>query len=504
MSTIRKQSLLSSGLVYFGFGLGFIYTLVFNKVFTPDEYGLVQMFMALGSIMYFVGNLGMPSYIYKFFPYYRDHVQPRRNDLLTWAMLVGLTGFVFVLAGGLIFKGFVIRKFSNQSPEVVKYYHWFFLFGFGFSFYSLLEAYAWQLKRSVLTNYFREVQLRLFNILLVALFYLGILKSFDAFVKLYAVGYVLLALFLVVVLAAKKELHFTFRVSTVTRRFFRKIVAQASLVWSGQMLYNISSFFAQIVIAAVVPGGLTYVGIYSLAQIVASLVQAPQRAVIAASIGPLAQAWKDKDLKRIDRIYRRSAINQLVFSVGMFLLIWMNFRDGVLTFHLNRDFLLAQAPFLYIGLRWIVDMGTGVTNQIIGTSTFWRFDFFTGVTLVAITLPLNYILTKAIGFTGPAIADFVTFGVYNAIRWIFLYRKFRMQPFTAKTLYTLLLGIAAWWICQALFAGLSGLVGIVVRSVVFVALYGGGALALRLSEDVGPVWQTIKKRLGWAKSPTNS
>jgi len=104
MSTIRKQSLLSSGLVYFGFGLGFIYTLVFNKVFTPDEYGLAQMFMALGSIMYFVGNLGMPSYIYKFYPYYRDHVQPRRNDLLTWALLAGLTGFVLVLAGRLIFK----------------------------------------------------------------------------------------------------------------------------------------------------------------------------------------------------------------------------------------------------------------------------------------------------------------------------------------------------------------------------------------------------------------
>lgn len=498
MSTIRKQSLLSSGLVYFGFGLGFIYTLVFNKVFTPGEYGLAQIFTALGSIMYFVSNLGMPSYIYKFFPYYRDHLQPRKNDLLTWALLTGLVGFVLVLAGGLIFKGFVIRKFSNQSPEVVKYYHWFFVFGFGFSFYSLLEAYAWQLKRSVLTNFFREVQLRVFNILLVVLFYFGVLKSFDAFIKLYAVGYVSLALFLLGVLAARNEMHLTVRVSKVTRRFFRKIVAQASLVWSGQMLYNIASFFAQIVIAAVVPGGLTYVGIYSLAQIVASLIQAPQRAVIAASIGPLAQAWKDKDLKRIDRIYRRSAINQLIFSVGMFLLIWMNFRDGVLTFHLNRGFLLAQAPFLYIGLRWVVDMGTGVTNQIIGTSTFWRFDFFTGVTLVAVTLPLNYILTKTIGFTGPAIADLVTFGIYNAIRWVFLFRKFRMQPFTARTLYTLLLGVAGWWICQSLFSGLSGLVGIIVRSVVFVVLYGGGALALRLSEDVGPVWLTIKKRLGWA------
>jgi O-antigen/teichoic acid export membrane protein len=502
MSTIRRQSILSSGLVYFGFGLGFLYTILFAKGFTPNQYGLTNMFLALGSIMYYVGNLGMPSYIYKFFPYYRDHLPPRRNDMLTWALLAGLAGFLLVLAAGLVFKGVVIRKFNSQSPELVQYYNWIFPFGFGLSFYSLLEAFAWQLKRSVLTSYFREVQLRLFNILLVVLFYAGILHNFDTFIKLYTFGYVFLALCLLVYLLFSEEMHFTLRVSRVTRRFSRKIVAQASLVWSGQLLYNVSLFFAQIVIAAVVPGGLKYVAIYSLAQIVASLVQAPQRGVIAASIGPLSQAWKDKDYGRISRIYQRSSINQLIFSVGMFLLIWINFRDGVLTFHLKPDYLEAQTPFLFIGLMRIIDMGTGVTNQIIGTSTYWRFDFFTGLILTAVTLPMNYLLTKTIGFVGPAIADLVTFSLYNFIRWFFLYRKFRMQPFTLRTIYTLLLGGAVWWVTQALFGPEAGLGRMVVRSLFFLGLYGAGVLGLRLSEDISPVWDTVKKRLGLRSDAT--
>jgi O-antigen/teichoic acid export membrane protein len=502
MSTIRRQSILSSGLVYFGFGLGFLYTILFAKGFTPDQYGLTNMFLALGSIMYYVGNLGMPTYIYKFFPYYRDHLPPRRNDMLTWALLAGLLGFLLILVAGLVFKGFVIRKFSSQSPELVRYYYWIFPFGFGLSFYSLLEAFAWQLKRSVLTSYFREVQLRLFNILLVVLFYAGILHSFDTFIKLYTFGYLFLALCLLVYLFFTGEMHFSLRVSRVTRRFFRKIVAQASLVWSGQLLYNVSLFFAQIVIAAVVPGGLKYVAIYSLAQIVASLIQAPQRAVIAASIGPLSQAWKDKDYGRIGRIYQRSSINQLIFSVGMFVLIWINFRDGVLTFHLKPDYLEAQQAFLFIGLMRIIDMGTGVTNQIIGTSTYWRFDFFTGLILTAVTLPMNYVLTKTIGFVGPAIADLFTFSLYNAIRWLFLYRRFHMQPFTLRTIYTLLLGGAVWWITQALFGPGGGFGRIVLRSLVFLGLYGAGVLGLRLSEDVSPLWNTVKKRLGWGSDAT--
>src|SRR6185369_2382388 len=95
----------------------------------------------------------------------------------------------------------------------------------------------------------------------------------------------------------------------------------------------------------------------------------------------------------------------LIFAVGMFLLIWINFVDGVLTFHLKPGYLAAQNVFLFIGLMRIVDLGTGVNAQVISVSTFWRFDFFTGVILLLMALPLNYILTKEIGIIGPAISN---------------------------------------------------------------------------------------------------
>ncbi len=77
-------------------------------------------------------------------------------------------------------------------------------------------------------------------------------------------------------------------------------------MWSGGLVYNISNVFDTLVIAAVMPNGLAYAGVYSLAQNIASLIQAPQRGVISASIGPLSQAWKDKDYDRIRQVYQRS------------------------------------------------------------------------------------------------------------------------------------------------------------------------------------------------------
>src|SRR5579871_1600207 len=150
MSTIRRQSILSSGIVYLGFALGALNTYLFTRQggFTPEEYGLTGLFISIANVMYSVANLGMQAYIYKFYPYYNDNLPKKKNDLMTWALTIAKTGFVLVIIGGIIFKSLVIRKFGEHSAELVKYYYWIFPFGYGLMVYSLLEAYAWQIGRA--------------------------------------------------------------------------------------------------------------------------------------------------------------------------------------------------------------------------------------------------------------------------------------------------------------------------------------------------------------------
>jgi hypothetical protein len=184
----------------------------------------------------------------------------------------------------------------------------------------------------------------------------------------------------------------------------------------------------------------------------------------------------------------------------MFALIWLNFTDGVFTFHLQAGYIDARWVFFYIGLMRIIDMGTGVNSQIINTSTLWRFDFYTGIILLSLTLPLNYILTKNYyGVMGPAIANLITFTIYNAIRYWFLMKKFKLQPFTIKTIYTIILGIATYYCCYFLFDNIHGFTGMILRSTVYLVLFIAGTLFLKLSPDIMPVWQTLQKKLGIKK-----
>jgi O-antigen/teichoic acid export membrane protein len=485
-----------------GFALGFLNTYLFTREggFTKEQYGLTGIFIAIANLMFSIANIGMTSYIYKFYPYYKENLEPKKIDILSWALLISLVSFSLVVIAGIYFKDLIIYKFGSNSPEFVKYFYWIFPFGLGLTLYSILESYAWQLKKSVLTNFLREIQFRLFTTILIILTFAGLLTDFDVFIKIYSFTYLGIGFILLGYLLFKGDLHLTFKVSIVTRKFFKKILTLIKFVYGGTLVFAIAGVFDTIVVASVIPNGLAAVAVYSLAQNMASLIQAPQRGIISSSIAALSQAWKDKDQTRILRIYRQSSINQLIFAVGMFSLIWLNFSDGIFTFRLQSGYIDAQWVFFFIGLMRIVDMGTGVNSQIISTSTLWKFEFFTGIILLLITLPLNYILTKYYyGVLGPAIANLFTFTIYNLIRCWYLKKKFNMQPFTMATLYTVLLGIASFIICYFLFNRFQGFWWLVIRSITFLALYGSGTMLLKLSSDILPVWKSIQRKAGIKK-----
>jgi O-antigen/teichoic acid export membrane protein len=496
MSNIRRQSIISSVIVYFGFALGFVNTYLYTKEgsFTESQYGLVSTFIAIGNIMLSFSNLGMQSYIYKFYPYYKDNLPERKNDLLTWALVSATFGFLVILITGFLIRDLVVKKYVTNAPDLVKYYQWLFPFGFGLTIYSILEAYAWQEKLSVLTNFLREVLFRIFTTVLIVLFFLDVIPLFDRFIKIYALTYILLAGVLAVYLVANRKIFFTFSVSRVTQKFYKKILTLVSFVWSGGLVYTVANVFDTLVIAAVMPNGLAYAGVYSLAQNIASLIQAPQRGIISAAIAPLSRAWKDKDMDKIFRIYQRSSINQLIFSVAMFCIIFLNFNDGIQTFSLKEGYALALPVFFFIGIMRILDMGTGLNAQVIATSTYWRFEFFTGLILLSLALPLNYFLTKSLGVVGPAISNLIAFTIYNIIRCGFLWRKVRMQPFNAKTFVTVISAIVCFVICFWLFRTYRGIQWIIARTMLFCALFGSSVYFFKLTPDLIHVLSAVKNR----------
>lgn len=496
MSEVRRQSIVSTLFVYCGFLTGFVNTWLFTRQgspFSPSEYAMTGIFMAVGNLMYAFANMGTVAVVYKFYPYYNDNLVKRRNDLLTWSLLISLLGFLFVILAGIIFKDLIVIKFGGNSPLFLQYYKWTFPFGFGLLIFTLLEAFGWGLRRPIFTTFLREVFFKFLVLGLIFFWSFGLIDNFDIFIKLYAFTYLATAAVLLCFLISRHEFHLYFRVSRVTRKFYKKMMAMAGLTYSSGVVFMIAQFADTLIIMSLL--GTEAAGIFILGSVVSGLVQAPQRGAIAAATPVLAKAWKDKDLSRIAAIYSRSATNLLIASLGIFFLIWLSYEDIVMTFRLKTVYLDSLWIFFFFGLARIVDLGTGVNAQIIATSTFWRFEFISGMILLAIIVPLDYILVKEFGIIGAGYSNLISLTVYNVIRIVFLKSKFNMFPFGWRTLVAVLFAVAAYFICFFTFAFIDGIPGILLRSLSFLILFGGAVLYFKLSPDALPVLRNIYERL---------
>jgi O-antigen/teichoic acid export membrane protein len=81
MSSIRRQSIISSLLIYIGFAFGALNTYLFIKegLFTPEQYGLTRAFIVLGQFFYGFAGFGLTSVFYKFYPYYKDNISSQKK-----------------------------------------------------------------------------------------------------------------------------------------------------------------------------------------------------------------------------------------------------------------------------------------------------------------------------------------------------------------------------------------------------------------------------------------
>jgi O-antigen/teichoic acid export membrane protein len=492
--------------VYIGFLIGALNVYFYStstplffksgNTFTPEQFALTRVFFDSSAMMFTFASLGVIPVIYKFYPYYKDNLPENQIDLVSWALVLSIFGFILLCICGLYFEPLFIRKFSANSKLAVDYYFWLFPFTMGVLFFSVIEGFCWALQKSIISNFLKETGLRIVTTILILL-YISRTISFHIFVALFSLQYIVIFFALLFYLYKTGHLHFTFRISKVTRKFMKKMLNMQVLIFGGTVIAAVATSIDSLIIASV--KGLALAGIFSFAQYAANLIQVPQRSIQSVSAGVLSRAWKDKDYAEINRIYSRSCINLLLMSLFIFGNLWLNLVPAMQVFHIQGDYAAGIGVVLVLSLLRIIDAGTGLNQMVINTSTFWRFDFYSGIILLAFRLPLTYFLIKKYGIIGSAFAELTAYTVYNVIRCEFLRRKFNMQPFTMKTLYSLLLASGAYGICFFMMRDISGFLGLIIRSAAFSAVMISGIFYFKLTPDAGQLYHVFLKKIGKAK-----
>ena len=435
MGIIQKQGVKSSFYIMLGFVIGAINLLVlFPLFFTKNDQGLVRAIIDIGATLSVFCTLGTLPVVYKFYPFYNQYLGPQKNELPFITLLLNLMGFGLLLIIGWHEKDFIIRKLG-KSPSLAQYFNYVYPYTFFLLLFYWLEAFAWGLRKGVYTNFLRETAIRILTTILIVAFgfhWITLPQFIVLFSFIYAVPVVLLFINLI---QSKQWSIRAFTISSVTRRLKGKMISFALFVFAGQFFNLLARTNDTIMIVTL--RSLSDASIFAIATYVSAILEIPQRSLNSISIPVLAQSWKDKDFANIKHIYHKSVSNLLVIGLMLFGLIWLNIENLVAFLnwvsHKQSGGYDAISKLIFIlGIAKLIDLATGVNGQIIGTSNYWKFDFFTNLFYILLSIPLNYYLILNYSLEGLAYSNLIALTLYNSIRFTFLYKKFNLQPYTFK------------------------------------------------------------------------
>lgn len=484
MGIIRNQSIKSSFVTYIGFAIGALNAYLFSSYVPPEIYGLTRIFFTMSMVFYAFASMGTATLLNKFYAYYRDHLPIRQRDLFGIVLIVSMTGFLLVTVGTIVFHDLIVRKYQ-LAPLFLQYFYLIYPFSFFLLLFTLFENFSYNHYKSVFPIFLKEVLLRALTSILIVILIFNLFTTVQ-FIWAFAFLYAVLFFALLIYLKTQDTLHFSFKTTSLTRRLAYRMLTFNLWIFGGSIFNTLQQNIDSLLITST--KGLTYTAVLEFNTYVSNVIQVPQRSVSAIAVPILAKAWKDRDMHAIQRIYKRSSMTMLIFSLLIFMMIWLNLESAYKILGLNPLYWEGRYIILFYGLSRVIELGAGVNAQIIGTSNKWRFDFISNLILIVLSIPLTYMFIKQLGITGPGISQLITIFLFTLIRYGFLARMYQLQPFTMKTLYVALLALLGWGVAYYLIVPENHYLRVTLRTAWFVGVFMGPIILFGWSQDVTETW----------------
>jgi O-antigen/teichoic acid export membrane protein len=493
MTTIRRQSIFSLFFIYAGFLIGALNVLyLFPKYFTPEQFGLTRLLLEVSLLLSTLCAAGMVPVSIKFFPFHKQYLQGRKNDLLFITLTVTGVAVLLLMVAMPMLKPMIIRKFGYRSPLFVEYFELLYPLTIGMTFFSLFEGFAWILRKTILSNFLKEFLFRALTTLLIFAWVFGFIPGFPGFVKLFSLTYLppLIILMFYVMKSGSFPLHM--QVSPVTRRLGKKMAGFGLAFFASSTLNALAKTNDSIIIASQSANGLVDTAVFNIATYLITLMEVPQRSLTSAATPQIALAWKDRNMERLKSIYRKTALNLMVIGMGLISLILLNI--GELVEMLGPVYAPIANLILILGAAKIIDMGTGMNSQILMLSKHWKIDLFSNMLFVVISLALNYVLTKKLGVMGPAWGGLIAIIFFNVLRFTAIWKIYGLQPFTWRHVSVILLALTSLGLCLLIPSTGNWYLDIIIPTIVFAGLYGYAVIRFKVSQDINELVSLALKR----------
>lgn len=136
-------------------------------------------------------------------------------------------------------------------------------------------------------------------------------------------------------------------------------------------------------------------------------------------------------------------------------------------------------------------------GAIIVNSDYYKFDLYTNLFLLFVTVCSNLLLIPKYGINGAAMATALSLMLFNLIRVFIIYFKMGIQPFSKKTIISLCLLLFTYVICVNIPSTSNVFVNILLKSIVAILIFLPLLFKLNLSEDLNNILKGLAKKVNY-------
>ncbi len=490
MGIILRQSFKGTIYVYAGVVIGFLTnSLIFPKILTPSQIGLINILIAYGIVFAQFGTLGFNNVTIRLFPYFRNDSNGH-NGFLFLALSVPFIGFLLVSILFLTFKSMFLGKSLMEAQLLSNYFYLIIPLIFVSVYLVIFDNLFRVLYNATMGMLYRELFRRIL-ILIVAIFLFINFINFHQFVYFFVVAFGLPTFLMIISLIRIGQFNVSPQLKFLNINLIKNIFKTGLFgVFSGTT--NILTLNIERIILTN-RLGLSEFGIYITMYFFGTLVVMPSRTVNRISSVIISESWKNNDIHQIKTNYFKTCLNQ--FWIGLFILlgVWLNIHN--ILFFLPEKFEVGEKIVFFIGLAYMFNMISGSSDMIITTSDKYQYITYMKLLLLGFIVFFNILFIPHFGIMGPAYAAATSYFLFSALKFLFLYYTFGFQPYNFQFIKILGIGIIAYFLAKIIPVQHHFVLDAIIRSTIFCFVYGILIIMFNISEDVNESLKMIRRKI---------
>lgn len=467
MGTIAKQSFGFAIISYLGTFLSVLAAL-FLYPENLEVHGILRSVLTAGEFLAQLFLFGSALMMVKFYPTFKN-----QKGLLNLGFSITSVLFLFFLGIFILNKDYLINLNFISNKKFVEYMIYSIFLGLFLGYSQLLVKYTSNYNKIAIPSVFQRFFPRINMILAFLIGGYFIILNKEQMLLTFIFGYLIIIILLFLYLLKFEK---------ITLQFFPKILSKNL---SKQMMsFGFFTFLASFgslmtfkIDTLMIPSILEFKdnSIYSICFSLGTIITVPFMAIYSISSPKITSYLQDNKIDLLEDLYKKTSL--FLFAFGL-----LFFGGIVLGIHDLFEF-IPRGETLKVGYEiiYIVSLGSwfsiscGFNDQIIAYSNYYKFNIIAVLILAILNISLNYYFLeiKKMGIIGPAIASLIALVLFNIVKLIFIYRVYKIFPFSIQTIKIGVLGFITFLISYSIPSINAPLVNLLIKCGSFSLIFIG-------------------------------